>query len=109
MAKWHVSLDMGGRGIASWVHIDDVVAATANALDRGRGGQIYNIVDDRPQSFGDYIRELSASLHRPPPLPIPQRLFAVVAPYAAVAFGSTWLPLSNAKAKAELGWTPRPR
>ena len=26
---------------------------------KGRGGQIYNIVDDRPQSFGDYARELS--------------------------------------------------
>ncbi len=24
--------------------------------------QIYNIVDDRPQSFGDYARELSAKL-----------------------------------------------
>ena len=59
-----------GDGIVSWMHIDDVAKATADALDRGRGGQIYNIVDDRPQSFGDYVRELSAKLHRPRPLPI---------------------------------------
>jgi nucleoside-diphosphate-sugar epimerase len=91
------------------VHIDDVVKATADALDHGRGGEIYNIVDDRPQSFGDYIRELSAKLHRPPPLPLPRQLVRVVAPYAATAFGDTWLPLSNAKAKAELGWTPNRR
>jgi nucleoside-diphosphate-sugar epimerase len=109
MAKWWMMPAITGNGIVSWIHIDDVAKATADAVEKGRGGQIYNIVDDRPQSFGDYIRELSASLHRPPPLPMPQRLFALVAPYAAVAFGSTWLPLSNAKAKAELGWTPIPR
>ncbi|WP_267309441.1 hypothetical protein [Mycobacterium barrassiae] len=28
---------------------------------------------------------------------------------SATAFGTTWLPLTNAKAKAELGWTPIPR
>jgi nucleoside-diphosphate-sugar epimerase len=95
-----------GSGVVSWIHIDDVAKATADAVDKGRGGQIYNIVDDRPQSFGDYIREMAVDLHRPKPLPMPRRLFGLVAPYAAVAFGDTWLPLSNAKAKAELGWTP---
>jgi nucleoside-diphosphate-sugar epimerase len=98
-----------GKGIASWVHIDDVAKATADALDNGRGGQIYNIVDDRPQSFGDYIRELSTKLHRPRPLPMSPRVLGLVAPYGAIAFGDTWLPLSNEKAKAELGWTPIPR
>jgi nucleoside-diphosphate-sugar epimerase len=95
-----------GSGIVSWIHIDDVAKATADALEHGRGGQIYNIVDDRPQSFGDYVRALSAQLHRPRPLPLPRRLFGLIAPYGAIAFGDTWLPLSNAKAKAELGWTP---
>jgi nucleoside-diphosphate-sugar epimerase len=109
LAKWWLMPAITGNGIVSWVHIDDVATATADALDNGRGGQIYNIVDDRPQSFGDYIRELSAKLHRPPPLPFPRRLFGLVAPYGAIAFGDTWLPLSNAKAKAELGWTPIPR
>jgi nucleoside-diphosphate-sugar epimerase len=95
-----------GDGITSWVHIDDVATATADAIGKGRGGQIYNVVDDRPQSFGDYIRELSAKQGRPRPLPVPKRLFGLFAPYGATAFGDTWLPLSNAKAKAELGWTP---
>jgi hypothetical protein len=40
---------------------------------------------------------------------MPRRLFGLVAPYGAIAFGDTWLPLSNAKAKAGLGWTPIPR
>lgn len=109
LAKWWALPAMTGHGIASWVHIEDVAKATADAVTNGRGGQIYNIVDDRPQSFGDYIRELSAKLHRPRPLPVPRRLFGLVAPYGAIAFGDTWLPLSNAKAKADLGWTPIPR
>lgn len=106
MAKWHVSLNMGGGGMASWVHIDDVAKATADAVERGTGGQIYNIVDDRPQSFDDYAGELAAKLGRPRQLRIPRALIKLVAPYGVVAFGDTRLPLSNAKAKAELGWTP---
>jgi len=109
LAKWWAMPALTGNGIVSWIHIDDVAKATAAAVEQGRGGQIYNIVDDRPQSFGDYIRELSAKLHRPRPLPVPRRLFGLVAPYGAIAFGDTWLPLSNAKAKADLGWTPIPR
>ncbi len=70
---------------------------------------MYNIVDDRPQSFADYVRELSAKPHRPGPIPISRRLVGMVASYPAIAFGDTWLPLSNAKAKAELGWSPVPR
>ena len=106
LAKWYMLPAMTGSGIVSWIHIDDVAKATADAVDHGRGGQMYNIVDDRPQRFGDYVRELSSKLHRPRPIPISHRLVGLVASYPATAFGTTWLPLSNAKAKAELGWTP---
>ena len=106
LAKWYLLPAMTGSGIVSWIHIDDVAKATADAVDHGRGGQMYNIVDDRPQRFGDYVRELSSKLHRPRPIPISHRLVRLVASYPATAFGTTWLPLSNAKAKAELGWTP---
>jgi nucleoside-diphosphate-sugar epimerase len=109
LAKWCMLPAMTGNGIVSWIHIDDVAKATADAVDHGRGGQIYNIVDDRPQPFGDYVRALSSKLHRPRPIPISHRLVGLVASYPATAFGTTWLPLSNAKAKAELGWTPVPR
>ncbi|MCT7661615.1 NAD-dependent epimerase/dehydratase family protein [Mycobacterium deserti] len=109
LAKWWALPAMTGPGIASWIHIDDVATATAEALGKGRGGQIYNIVDDRPQPFAGYVRELSAKVGRPRPLPVSHRLVGLVASYPATAFGATWLPLSNAKAKAELGWTPVPR
>ncbi len=94
-----------GRSMLSFIHIDDVARATVDAVERGRGGQLYNIVDDRPESFGDFVRALAKRARAPRPLTVPNRLFAVAAPYAALAMGNTWLPLSNAKAKAELGWT----
>ncbi|GAS90802.1 NAD(P)-dependent oxidoreductase [Mycolicibacterium brisbanense] len=106
LARWWALPAITGTGMLSWVHIDDVAKATADALERGRGGELYNIVDDRPQSFGDYVRELNARLHRLRPWPISHRLVGLLAPYPATAFGTTWLPVSNAKAKAELGWTP---
>ncbi|ORA21772.1 epimerase [Mycobacterium aquaticum] len=106
LARWWALPAMTGTGILSWVHIDDVARVTALALEHGRGGELYNVVDDRPQSFGDYVRELNARLHRPRPWPISHRLVGLLAPYPAEAFGTTWLPLSNAKAKADLGWTP---
>ena len=105
LARWWAMPAMTGTGLLSWIEIGDVARATADALDRGRGGQIYNIVDDRPRSFCDYSRELAAKLHRPQPWPLSCRLVGLVAPYPA-AFGRAWLPLSNAKAKAELGWAP---
>lgn len=109
LAKWWAIPAMSGGGILSWVHIDDVARATADAVERGRPGQIYNIVDDRPLSFGGYVSELNARLRRPKPWPISPKLVGLVASYPATAFGETWLPVSNAKAKAELGFVPTPR
>lgn len=109
LAKWWAMPAMTGDGVVSWIHIDDVAKTTADAVTMGCGGEVYNIVDDRPQSFGGYVRELSAKLRRPRPLPISHKLVGLVASYPATAFGTTWLPLSNAKAKAEFGWTPIPR
>ncbi|WP_395309494.1 NAD(P)-dependent oxidoreductase [Mycobacterium sp. AMU20-3851] len=109
LARWWAMPALTGTGVLSWVHIDDVARATADALDKGRPGQIYNIVDDRPQSFADYVRELNSRLRRPPPIPVSSRLVRLVAPYPAIAFGTAWLPLSNTAAKTDLGWTPIPR
>ncbi|MGH3563062.1 MAG: NAD-dependent epimerase/dehydratase family protein [Mycobacterium sp.] len=109
LVKWWALPVPSGNGILSWIDIRDVARATVAALDHGRGGQIYNIVDDEPMSFRDYARTLAAAAHRPPPVTLPRRLLGLGAPYVARAFGQAWLPLSNAKAKAELGWSPTAR
>jgi nucleoside-diphosphate-sugar epimerase len=106
LVKWWALPVPSGDGVLSWVEIGDVARATVAALNHGRGGEIYNIVDDNPRSFAEYARNLASALHRPRPLTVPRQLVRLIAPYMAQAFGEAWLPLSNAKAKTELGWRP---
>lgn len=96
-----------GKALFSWVEIGDAASATLAALTRGRGGQIYNIVDDEPLSFRRYMNDLAATINRPKPLAVPRWLIKPFAPYAAVTFGYIQLAVSNAKAKRELNWLPR--
>lgn len=106
MVRWLALPVPSGRSMLSWIHIDDVARATADAAERGVGGQIYNIVDDHPKSFGVFVTELAKRANRPRPLTLPRTLFQIVAPYMAITMGNTWLPLSNSKARTDLGWTP---
>jgi nucleoside-diphosphate-sugar epimerase len=107
LATWWALPVPAGNGVVSWIELGDLVRATVASLEHGRGGQIYNIVDDQPVSFGDFARDLASTLHRPRPLTLPRWVFRPFASYFATAFGNTWLPVSNAKAKAKLGWAPR--
>ncbi|MFC9898084.1 NAD-dependent epimerase/dehydratase family protein [Nocardia sp. NPDC127579] len=92
-------------GITSPIHIHDAATATVAALERGRAGQAYNIVDDRPIGFEDYIRALADASDAPPPRTVPGWLLTPV-PYLHALMVETRIHVSNAKAKRELGWNP---
>jgi nucleoside-diphosphate-sugar epimerase len=94
------------RGQLPYIHLDDAVSATMAALDRGRSGETYDIVDDRAMSYSDMVRELAAAAGAPPPFAVPAWLPRLLTPYMARLL-EIRLPLSNAKASAELGWRPR--
>ena len=94
-----------GGGILSWIYIEDAAAATVAALQRGRPGQAYNIVDDEPVSWRGFTRALAEAFGTPRPLTIPGWMLRPFAPYIAAMLMST-LRVSNAKAKRELLWTP---
>ncbi|MBN1209741.1 MAG: NAD-dependent epimerase/dehydratase family protein [Myxococcaceae bacterium] len=94
-----------GSGLWSWIHLEDVATATIAALEKGRSGEIYNIVDDEPVTWRDYLFHMAEVLGAPRPFRLPTWIFRLVAPYAAVALTSR-LPTSNAKARRELGWQP---
>ncbi len=96
----------GGTGLLSWIEIGDAARATVDALERGRAGEAYNVVDDEPIGFGGYARELATALNASPPRSIPLWLAGRAAPYVATILGRTRLPVSNLKAKHELGWEP---
>jgi nucleoside-diphosphate-sugar epimerase len=93
------------QGQLPYIHLDDTVSATVAALDHGVSGSVYDIVDDTPTSFSEMVTELAAVAGAPTPRTVPAWVLRVAAPYLARLF-TTRLPLSNAKAKQELGWTP---
>jgi 2-alkyl-3-oxoalkanoate reductase len=96
----------GGGGVFSHVHIDDAAVATAVAVERGRPG-IYNVVDDEPAPVREWLPVLASALDAKPPRRVPRWLGRLAAGEAATIMMTDVRGASNAKAKRELGWTPR--
>jgi nucleoside-diphosphate-sugar epimerase len=103
--RW-LPLVRGADGIGSFVHIDDATTATIAALERGRPGAIYNIVDDEPVSLNDYLSQMAQVSGARRPIMVPRWLVRLAAPLAA-GMALTRLPLSNARARRELDWRPQ--
>jgi nucleoside-diphosphate-sugar epimerase len=95
-----------GGGIFSWLHLDDGAAATVAALEQS-GPAIYNIVDDEPAPLRDWLPVLANALGAKPPRHAPTWLARLIAGKATVVLATEARGSSNAKAKRELGWTPR--
>ena len=104
MLRWRmVPTAKGARGVASFIHIEDAVNATIAAMEEGRAGQIYNIVDDEPVRMNEWLTNAAQTLNAKPPFSVPLWLLRLLMPYMAVIF-ETRLPISNRKAKDELSW-----
>ena len=104
MLRWRmVPTAKGARGVASFIHIEDAVNATIAAMEEGRAGQIYNIVDDEPVGMNEWLTNAAQTLNAKPPFSVPLWLLRLLMPYMAVIF-ETRLPISNRKAKDELSW-----
>ena len=95
-----------GGGFMSWIHLDDAAAATVLALEHD-GPAIYNIVDDEPAPVRQWLPVLADALGAKPPRHVPVWLARLFAGEPGVAMGTEARGASNAKAKRELGWTPR--
>jgi 2-alkyl-3-oxoalkanoate reductase len=96
----------GDTGQLPLIHIDDAVSATVLAMDAAPGGSSYEIVDDHPASMTEIATTLAKYVGAGPPLRIPAWLPRLIAPYMA-RMTAIRMPLSNARAKAELGWQPK--
>ncbi len=95
-----------GSGWWSLVHIEDVAGATALAVERGKGGQIYNIVDDEPARVRDWLPTLAGIIGARPPRHVPRWLGRLVAGEHLVVMMTEARAGSNAKAKRDLQWQP---
>jgi 2-alkyl-3-oxoalkanoate reductase len=96
----------GDNGQLPVIHIDDAVSATLAALDRAPAGSVYDIVDDQAVSMTQIVVGLAEYTGSRQPFRVPAWLPRLLAPYMA-RITSMRLPLSNAKAKADLGWSPK--
>lgn len=98
--------DGGAKRIAkpghvfSRAHRDDIVAALLASLDRPRAAAIYNICDDEPAP-GEAVVAYAATLLGMEPPPLTEDVSK-----AAYRFYAENKRVSNARAKAELGWRP---
>jgi nucleoside-diphosphate-sugar epimerase len=100
-------LPRGAKSLTCWIHVEDAAAAMVAALTRGRSGQAYNIVDDEPVPFADFLRYLARAADTPAPWLAPRWLMDVATPFLTASWMGSLMRVSNQKAKAELGWTPR--
>ena len=94
-----------GAGIWSFVHVDDVAAATLLAAERGRPG-IYKIVDDDPAPVSDWLPTLAKAVGAPPPLRIPVFIARLAIGAHGISLMNEIRGASNAKAKREFSWKP---
>lgn len=89
--------DDGGR-MLNMIHRDDVVGAGIASLERGRIGQIYNVVDAEPVTQIGFFRWLAETLNQPLP-PVTHGTDEAVRKR-----GSSNKRVSNRRLKTELGY-----
>jgi nucleoside-diphosphate-sugar epimerase len=102
--KRRLPMPSSGGGLVNFIYLEDAAAATVAALEKGRAGQAYNIVDDEPVRWADYVDALAAELGARRPWRVPTWMLRAI-PYLATIM-TTSMRVSNAKARRELGWAP---
>jgi nucleoside-diphosphate-sugar epimerase len=96
-----------GEGVWSWLHIEDAALATVAAAERGNPG-IYHIADDRPLPVSQWLPAFAQWVDAPPP---PRGSIAEALQNGgadAVYYGTQLRGASNAKARQEFSFQPRP-
>jgi nucleoside-diphosphate-sugar epimerase len=97
-----------GDGVWSWLHIEDAAIATIAAAEQGNPG-VYLIVDDQPLAVRDWLPALARSLNAPPPPQVSVEDALKMEGGADIVYYQTQMRgASNAKAKRELNFQPRP-
>jgi len=94
-----------GQAVWSFVHIDDAATATVAALEHGKPGSIYNIVDDDPAPVSEWLPYVAEVAGAKPPRHVPAWVARLMGAHL-VALMTEARGASNAKARRELGWEP---
>ena len=94
-----------GRGVFSFVHVEDAAAATVAALESDPG--IYNIVDDDPSEMIIWLPAFANTIGAPEPPRVSDEEALQTAGPDSVYYATRLRGASNTKAKRELGFAPR--
>lgn len=101
MGSGEVRIPGDGKRWMNMVHRDDIVGAVLAVLERGLEGEVYNVCDNEPVQYGEFVTWLAGRMG----LPVPPH----VAEESGVRRkrGLTNKRVSNRKLREELGWEPR--
>jgi len=94
-----------GAGIYSFINLRDAAAATLKALAHETSG-IYNIVDDSPVRFSEWLPVAAQLLGAPAPGRMDEAQARQKLGEMRVYYMNRQRGASNAKARRELGWQP---
>ncbi len=96
-----------GAGDAVWsnTHLDDAAGAMVAATEAGKSG-LWHAVDDRPATISEFFTKLADFLGAPPPRHVPLGLARIALGRGTVAFLTATTRTSNARIRAQLGWSP---
>lgn len=95
-----------GSGVYSFIHVEDAAAATVAALKVHPG--VYNIVDDNPSPLAEWLPAFARFVGAPPPPRISEQQALEAGGPDATYYALQLRGASNAKAKREFGFSPRP-
>jgi nucleoside-diphosphate-sugar epimerase len=105
VAHRRVPIVGGGKGVWSFIHIEDAAAATVAALE-GPSSAIYNIVDEDPAPVAQWLPALARALGAPAPRRVPGWLARPLAGSYGLSVMTSAQGASGALARRELGWSP---
>lgn len=104
--KQQIAVIGKGEGVWSWVHIDDAAAATVAALQCAPGA--YNIVDSDPSPQHVCLPAFARSIGAPEPPHVTEKEGLDTFGEENVYYATRLRGASNAKARRELNFRPRP-
>jgi nucleoside-diphosphate-sugar epimerase len=96
----------GGTARGSFVHLDDAVQATVRVVEGGERG-VFHVCADETPTLAEWLPEYARDLGAPPPRKAPAWLARLAAGSTGVWFSTAMRAASNARARAELGFSPR--
>lgn len=95
----------GGTSVFSFLHTRDAATAITAALDKPVSGA-FNVVDDTPVPFAEWLPEMAKRLGARRPRSVPAWLARPLVGSYGVMFMTRLRAASNARARLELDWRP---